>query len=121
VPEVVWVDKPPRAPRNPRLPAILSVVFAGVAIIAIPVGVFGSFIEIVAHADVTDDDQSGITLYAALALVGAILGVVAFFLGLFGLIRGPHRILSVVGMVLSFVPLLPLFAMWLTTVSVVSS
>ena len=108
MPEVIRFRAHPR----PWLLGVLSVVFAVVGFVALPVGAVGWLVGIFAHADLVGEDESEGWLWVVVTMAGALLGLASFFVGLAGVIRGPQRLLPAIGMALSFLPVLALVVLW---------
>ena len=103
MPEIIRFAAPPR----PWLRGVLSVVFAVVAFITVPWGAVGWVAGMLLTTNGFD-----VWLWMGVTMVGALLGIAAFFLGLAGVIRGPRRLLPAIGLGLSFLPVLALVVLW---------
>ena len=64
-----------------------------------------------------DGSGNGATLYVVLFLVGAALALVAIILGLVGLVRGGHRVLSALSVLIGLLPVVLMIVIWVVNVA----
>ena len=92
----------PQRSRAPQVIALLLVILGG---IALPVGFIGGILAAL------NSGGNGPGGYIILFIAGIIAIVIGFLIGLVGLIRGPHRILSAFPVIIPLIPVITVISL----------
>ncbi len=94
--------------RRSAAPAVIAILLA-VGAVAL---MYFSFSNIITTA--LDGSGGGSTLYIALFFLGAAVAIVAAVIGIVGLVRGGHRILSSIALLVAVIPAVVIVVLWVT-------
>ncbi len=96
--------------RRSAAPAVIAILLA-VGAVAL---MYFSFASGVAAA--LDGSGAGAGVYIPLFFLGAGVAIVAAVIGIVGLVRGGHRILSSIALLIAVIPGIAIVALWLTNI-----
>ncbi len=96
--------------RRSAVPAVIAILLA-VGAVAL---MYFSFTNIITTA--LDGSDGGSTLFVALFFLGAAVAILAAVIGIVGLVRGGHRILSSIALLVAVIPAIVIVVLWVTNI-----